>query len=201
MRKRSRSWLRGNVRVFGRNVSVLLLAIALSATAAFALLTNYVSVTGNASVEQSVVIDTTDTTGGCHLTWDTESTDQCTGETISSASWTATAAGGETRDVGLRIANKGDIAAPVDVVASGTVPVDAAWNADVIVQLYSDYNPTTEDCVGETPVGTFITSGSSLSLSDLPANSEQWVCIRQTWVINAQPGAYTFDVDLNPAGP
>src|SRR3989304_7921315 len=118
--------------------------LTLSATGVLALLANYVSITGQATVDQSVVIDTEDATGGCHLTWAEQSSDQCTGETAKNASWTAVAEGGDTRDVGIRLANRGSIDAPVDVVVSGDVPVDAAWDTDVVVQLFDDYDPVTE---------------------------------------------------------
>ena len=62
-RARNKSWLRGNVSIFGKIIPVFVLAIALSATIGFALLTTYVTTTGDADVSQSVVIDLDDDTG------------------------------------------------------------------------------------------------------------------------------------------
>ena len=52
--------------------------LSLSATGVFALLTNYVSITGLATVDQSVVIDTEDATGGGPLTYSKKTKKQIT---------------------------------------------------------------------------------------------------------------------------
>ncbi len=198
MKKRKGKWLRGNVSVFGKTVPVFVLAIALSAAVGFALLTTYVTTTGSADVEQSVVIDLDDDTGGCHLTWDDQSDDQCTDETETSALYSAEAVGGDTRDVGIRLRNRGETVAPVDVVVSGTVPDGAAWGTDVVVSLYGDYDPVDEECLGES-LGTYASSGDSLPAGDVEAEGERWVCIRHFWVINAEPGDYSFSASVEPA--
>jgi hypothetical protein len=179
-------------------ISAAVAVLAVSTTGVLALLTNYASITGLATVDQSVVIDTDDDTGGCHLTWAEQSTDQCGDETETSASWSAEAEGGDTRDVGIRLKNRGSVDAPVDVVVSGSVPEGASWGTDVVVQLYGDYDPVDEECLGE-PLGTYGDSGDSVSAGEVPADDERWVCVRQTWDIAATPGSYDFTADINPS--
>lgn len=192
---RSKSWLRGNVSVFGKTIPVFVLAIALSAAVGFALLTTYVTTTGEATVQQSVVLE------DCHFSVG-GGQDQCTGETETTAHYDLSASGGDTRDVGLELTNRAeDTSAGVDFVLAPTLPGTATLGLlpdnDVVVELWNDYDTSTETCAGS-KVGTFTTQ--TLTVSDtIPADTTIFYCLKHIWAINAEPGTYSFDVDINPA--
>ena len=98
-------------------LTILAVTVAVSATGVFALLTNYVTITGLATVEQSVVLEE------CHLTWDGQSTDQCTEGTDPDATWSASASGGDTRSVGINLVNSAESTdAIVDFVFGQNAP-------------------------------------------------------------------------------
>ena len=190
---------KGQVTIFGKTISVLVAVLTLVALSGvgLALLTAYVTLTGTATVSQSVVLDTTDPKGGCELSVYPNTTDLCTGETETTASYTITAYGGDTRDLGLRLKNRASTTAPLKVSVAGTLPGSALWDSDVKVELWSDYNPSLQTCAG-TKVGEFSTSGSELIPASLAAGDGQWLCVKHIWNIAGIPGPYGFTVVVKP---
>ena len=168
-------------------LTILAVTVAVSATGVFALLTNYVTITGLATVEQSVVLEE------CHLTWDGQSTDQCTEGTDPDATWSASASGGDTRAVGINLVNNAESTdAIVDfVLTEGGSNAGTIVGGDVTVILYDDYNMAEEEC-----------TGSPVNMEDLTVQAgggNNWFCLKMEWNIAANPGAYDFTVDVNPS--
>ena len=187
-RSRNKSWIRGNVSIFGKSVPVIALAIALSATVGFALLTNYVTVTGMATVQQSVVLKQ------CHLTWDGHTDDECDepGLEGADATWNAQASGGDTRAVGINLNNRAEgTPAMVDfVLVEGLGNAGTMLDGDVTVTLHEGYNMADEECVG-----------LAVGMTDrtVPAGGgDTWFCLKLVWNIAADPGPYDFTLDVNP---
>ncbi len=195
MKKKIRRY---KVSILGRTVPLIALAVALSAAVGFALLTNFVAVTGQATVEQSVVLDS-EFDGGCHLTWVGQEVDQCTDETETSASWSAEAFGGQTRSVGIRLVNRGDSGAPIEFALDATIPSldGAVWGTDITAELFDDYDPVDEDCDGAS-LGSFDSEESSVDGGILDGGESKWYCINLDWNIAAVPGDYDFSADINP---
>jgi hypothetical protein len=184
---------KGQVTIFGKSISVLaaILTLAVLSGVGLALLTAYVTISGTATVSQSVIL--TD----CHLTWmyPNPQDNQCTDILENSADYTITAAGGDVRDVGFKVKNQaGTTNALVDFVASLTSgPVGATMGSiatnDVEVKFYKGYNPVTEECD---------TSGGALTPTDytLLANSEDWYCARHEFNIAAQPSPPNYVLQI-----
>ena len=179
------------------SAAAVTVVLKLSATGVLALLANYVSITGLATVDQSVTLEE------CHVSVFDESAgdDTCIEDEETpelDASWTTSAAGGDTRAVGIHLTNNGADGAPIDFVLSATIPEDAVWGSDVTAELFSDYNSVTEECSG-TSLGTFDSETDTVSGGTLGGDSDQWYCIELSWDIAAVPGEYGADVSINPA--
>src|SRR3989344_9335063 len=168
------------------SAAAVTVVLTLSATGVLALLANYVSITGQATVDQSVTLEE------CHLTWLGQSNDQCTEGDDPDATWSASASGGDTRSVGINLVNSAQTTdATVDfVLAEGGSNAGTIADGDVTVILFDDYNIVTEEC-----------EGSVVSMQDLTVQSgggDNWFCLEMTWDIAANPGTYDFTVDVNP---
>jgi len=158
---------KGQVTIFGKTISVLaaVLTLALLSGVGLALLTAYVTITGSATVGQSVVL--TD----CLLYQN--DLDVCTGEAHNPevASFAVSVFGGNTRDVGIKIKNNADISADFNL-QSTAVP-------DATISYYNGYDDVTHECSGTTTSNP-ITIGSGV---------EQFYCVRYVWDIASSPVA------------
>ena len=57
------------IKIFGYSIPIAVVAMLGLVGTASALLSVYATLSGSANVSQSIVLDTSDDTGGCHLTW------------------------------------------------------------------------------------------------------------------------------------
>jgi hypothetical protein len=200
--------LKGQVTIFGRTIPAALaavLAIAILSGLGYALLTAYITITGTATVSQSVVLDVAGQgSDACHATWDQVS-DVCTESQDANGEWTiatyafGSTVAGNTRAVGLYVKNKGGVGAPVKFkLTSATLPGTATLGSDVKVEIWSEYEKTNEKCSG-TKLVEFTAVGGEVSLTDLDAGTSEDYCINHVWAINAEPGNYAFEIQLQPA--
>jgi hypothetical protein len=171
---------KGQVTIFGKTISVLaaVLTLTLLSGVGLALLTAYITITGTATVGQSVVL--TD----CQLYED--GSDVCTGESHNPevAIFAVDVYGGNTRDVGIKIKNNADIDANFDLESTAV--------SGATISYYGGYNEVDHEC--DTSGGTIsnpITIGSGV---------EQFYCVRYVWNIAANPiTGESITITVSPA--
>ncbi len=156
---------KGQVTILGKTIPIFILVTLLAIGTVSALLTVYITITGSATVAQSVVL--TD----CQL-FESDS-DVCTGESHNPevASFAVSVYGGDTRDIGIQIKNNAVIDANFDLTSTAV--------SDATIEYYGGYDTITHEC--DTSGGTIsnpITIGSGV---------EQFYCVRYVWNIAANP--------------
>jgi hypothetical protein len=181
---------KGQVTIFGKSISVLaaLLTLAVLSGVGLALLTTYITITGSATVAQSIVIDTSDSTSGCHLTWSGHSTDECTAETPSSATFDISVAAGETRAIGIKIKNQATVDAQFGLTSTSADPLYAS---DVAVTYWDNYDSVDETCIGN----EIIDPGNI----DITASASNWYCVKYVWKIESTSATYPIDITVVPS--
>jgi len=156
---------KGQVTILGKAVPIFLLAILLTAGTVSALLTAYITITGSATVVQSVIL--TD----CQLY--EGGSDVCTGESHNPevASFAVTVFGGDIRDVGIKIKNNAPIDADFDLMSTAV--------SDATISYYGGYDEINHECD---------TSGGTISNPiTLGTGAEQFYCVRYVWDVAASP--------------
>jgi hypothetical protein len=186
---------KGQVTILGKTIPIFLLAILLTAGAASALLTVYITISGTATVSQSVILS------GIDSTWQTTATTHKTDDVTGDYSFTIVAGG--TQDVGIQLNNRASTNAPVKLRVVGTMPTGGlsgtpVWGTDVVVKLYGDYDPATEQC--KTPlIEASVGNNVPVTITgDVPAGLS-WLCLEHYFDTAAVPGSYGFTVTLEPA--
>jgi hypothetical protein len=194
---------KGQVTILGKAIPIFVLVALLAIGTVSALLTVYITITGSATVAQSVVLN------GFDSTWkyDANPTWTPTGATWSVSSMVA----GDEQDVGFKISNYAELSADIKLVGTITGPTDEDYEKckDVIVEFWDDYDPATEKCTGTKIAGatecaddtttTYATIAARPSVSDPSIPTEDWLCARYIFDIKAVPGSYGFTIVINPS--
>jgi len=189
---------KGQVTIFGKTISVLaaVLTLALLSGVGLALLTAYVTITGSATVGQSVILSNLDST------WQTTATTHKTDDVTGDYSFTIYAGG--IQDVGIQLDNRAPTIAPVKLRVVGTIPTDGVWGTDVVVKLYPGYddNPlntaTYQHCTGE-PIEVSVGNDVPVTITGGVPTGLSWLCLEHDFDPAAVPGDYKFTVTVEPA--
>ena len=169
------------VSILGRSIPIFFIVAVLMSGTVVALLTVYITISGTAAVAQSVILTDIMTS------WmDDTATSSFT---ENSGTYDFEAAGGDTQDMGFKVNNQAlETDALVDFVP-GVTGAGTLGN-DVTITFYGGFNETTEQCIGTaiTPTDVLLTAGS-----------EQWFCARHEFMLNANPGDYSFTITVVPS--
>lgn len=134
---------KGQVTIFGKTISVLAAVLALAALSGvgLALLTAYISITGSATVKQSVLLNAIESTWKYNIK-DFEEFPQGTPGPILLPSFNAV--GGDEQDIGIKLSNYAEVEAPVIIKKEITGPVhpDYVECVDDKVEVWTGYTPT-----------------------------------------------------------
>lgn len=201
------------IKQFFKTVPGIILAIALISVTGYALLTYYITITGSATVQQSVKLDAIEST------WEYEwKPYEKFGDGITSVDLgNIIVVGGDEQDIGIWLSNYAEVKAPITISKKVIGPVDSKYEPckDDVVTIYTDFDyneesPTYQHCMGE-PIPTIceeIDSRTAIWTSDvvaLPSRdgigdvSHNWFCIRNAWSLAAVPGKYWITITVNPA--
>jgi hypothetical protein len=131
---------KGQVTIFGKTISVLAAVLALVALSGvgLALLTAYITITGSATVSQSVKLDKFESS----WKYANEESDPTLPGT--SAAWkTSVAVAGDEQDVGFELSNYAEVAAKVKIESTATCD-ETGYGAgeDVVMAIYDGYTPS-----------------------------------------------------------
>jgi len=145
-----RGVLKANISIFGRTLPIFAVAAVLLVGTAVALLTNYITITGNATVAQSVLLDDFEST------WKYNANVSFVPHTTQ-ATWSVIGAvAGDEQDVGFELSNFAEVQAPVVIVSNTTGPNHLQYQkcTDVNVTIWSDYTPANNGtCAGAGTLG------------------------------------------------
>jgi hypothetical protein len=182
---------KGQVTIFGKTISVLaaVLTLALLSGVGLALLTAYVTITGTATVGQSVILSDIEST------WQTTATTHKTDDATGDYSFSIYAGG--IQAVGIQLDNRAPTTAPLQLRVLGTMPTNAVWGTDVVVKLYPGYDTGTEHCTGD-PISVNVENGVPVTVTGGVPTGLSWLCLEHDFNLAAIPGSYGFTVTLEP---
>jgi hypothetical protein len=199
---------KGQVKIFGKAIPIFIVAILLMAGTVGALLTVYITITGSATVAQSVVLN------GFDSSWKYDASPTWT---ATEASWSVgSMVAGDEQDVGFKISNYAELDAGIELVATTTGPANSGYEKckDVTIEIYKGYdvNPESEtyqhcigekiadvsDCVDDVTTA-YATVGKRPNINDPTTPTEQWFCARYIFDMKAVPGTYSFDLKIKPS--
>ena len=219
---------KGQVSILGKSIPIFLLAVLLTGGTVAALLTVYITITGSATIAQSVVLD------GWESTYKYEVVATEDTETLVAFNIPVEIAGGDEQHVGLLLSNYAQHEAPVYLEATVTGP-DGGYEEcmDLMITFWDDYwasddtrctgitDPVVcdgelhcywdgsckgdEHCDGAEIASTCtvdVTTSNSFNLPvriDTGNPSETWVCVKHVWDIKAAPGSYGFETKVIPS--
>ncbi len=168
-----------------RSIAISLVLLLAMVGTAYAMVDQYINISGSSHVFQSIVIGIFDESGGCHLTWTGQETDLCVNETLTSAAFSFDVTAGEYKDIGVKIRN---LAWTDNWFQFNSSSDSEYFYTDVTPVYYEGYDFETESCTGdymEYPVEI-----------KLEAWESKWFCVRYAWELASTPAEYgiTFHV-------
>ena len=130
---------------FFKTIPGILLALGILAVSGYALLTVYITISGSATVGQSVLLDAIESTWKYPL----KTLQYFQGGVTTFDLGRIGVVSGDEQDIGILLSNYAENRAPVNIVKSIKGPVETTYQMciDDTAELYDDYNPSNlEEC-------------------------------------------------------